>query len=109
MQIHLNKKGPDGKPLIPVTSHVHLAHKPGVELLRRSYSYSDGINETTGQFDSGLLFISFQKDPKQFITIQNSLGNEDKMNEYITHIGSGLFACFGGIKEGEYIGQKLFD
>ena len=107
--IDLNKKGPDGKPLIPVTSHVHLAHKPGVKLLRRSYSYSDGINETTGQFDSGLLFISFQKDPKQFITIQNSLGNEDKMNEYITHIGSGLFACFGGIKEGEYIGQKLFD
>lgn len=107
--IDLNKKGPDGKPLIPVTSHVHLAHKPGVELLRRSYSYSDGINETTGQFDSGLLFISFQKDPKQFITIQNSLGNEDKMNEYITHIGSGLFACFGGIKEGEYIGKKLFD
>ena len=32
-----------------------------------------------------------------------------KMNEYITHIGSGLFACFGGVKEGEYIGQKLFE
>ena len=31
------------------------------------------------------------------------------MNEYITHNGSGLFACFGGIKEGEYIGKKLFD
>ena len=101
--------GPDGKLYIPEDSHVHLAHKTGVELLRRSYSYADGINDTTGQFESGLLFISFQKNPQQFITVQNSLGNEDKMNEYITHIGSGLFACFGGVKEGEYIGQKLFE
>lgn len=107
--VDLEKKGPDGKLYIPEDSHVHLAHKTGVELLRRSYSYADGINDTTGQFESGLLFIAFQKDPQQFITIQNSLGNEDKMNEYITHIGSGLFACFGGVKEGEYIGQKLFE
>ena len=89
--VDLEKKGPDGKPYIPTDSHVHLAHKTGVELLRRSYSYADGINDTTGQFESGLLFIAFQKNPQQFITIQNSLGNEDKMNEYITHIGSGLF------------------
>ena len=107
--VDLEKKGPDGKLYIPEDSHVHLAHKTGVELLRRSYSYADGINDTTGQFESGLLFISFQKNPQQFITVQNSLGNEDKMNEYITHIGSGLFACFGGVKEGEYIGQKLFE
>lgn len=107
--IDLEKKDANGNPMIPVDSHVHLAHKTGVEMLRRSYSYADGINEKTGQFESGLLFISFQKDPQQFITIQNSLGNTDKMNEYITHVGSGLFACFGGIKEGEYIGQKLFE
>lgn len=107
--VDLEKRDANGKLYIPEDSHVHLAHKTGVEILRRSYSYADGINETTGQFESGLLFISFQKDPQQFITIQNSLGNVDKMNEYITHIGSGIFACFGGVKEGEYIGQKLFD
>lgn len=107
--LDLEKRDADGNLMIPEDSHVHLAHKTGLELLRRSYSYSDGINEVTGQFDSGLLFISFQKDPQQFITIQNSLGNKDKMNEYITHIGSGLFACFGGVREGEYIGQALFE
>lgn len=107
--VDLEKKDSDGKPLIPVDSHVRLAKQPGVEIYRRSYSYSDGIDETTGQFDSGLLFLAFQKDPNAFITIQNSLGTEDKMNEYITHVGSGLFACFGGVKEGEYIGQKLFE
>jgi deferrochelatase/peroxidase EfeB len=31
------------------------------------------------------------------------------MNEYTTHIGSGLFACFGGIPQGGYIGQALFE
>ena len=31
------------------------------------------------------------------------------MNEYTTHVGSGLFACFGGIQQGQYIGQALFE
>ncbi|HDL4146941.1 TPA: Dyp-type peroxidase, partial [Mannheimia haemolytica] len=48
--------------------------------------------------------------PEQFIKIQNALGNVDKMNEYITHIGSGLFACFAGVKdENDYLGKALFD
>ena len=107
--LDLDRKDDKGEFIIPKDSHVRLANETGLKLLRRSYSYSDGINEKTGQFDSGLLFISFQKDPEQFIKIQHNLGTEDKMNEYITHIGSGFFACFGGIKEGEYIGQKLFE
>lgn len=107
--VDLLKKDENGEPVMPIDSHVYLAKKAQAELYRRSYSYADGVNHKTGQFDSGLLFISFQKDPEQFIKVQNSLGAEDKMNEYITHIGSGLFACFGGIKEGEYIGKALLE
>lgn len=98
-----------GKSLIPEDSHSTLANKTGQRILRRAYSYSDGINPKTGQFESGLLFICFQRSPEQFIAIQKALGNVDRMNEYITHIGSGLFACFGGVKEGEYLGQALFE
>lgn len=105
--LDLDKLNHHGKPMIPDDSHSALAHKTGKQMLRRAYSYSDGINSRTGQFDSGLLFICYQKDPEQFITIQNALGNVDRLNEYITHIGSGLFACFGGVKEGEFIGQAL--
>lgn len=105
--LDLDKLNHHGKPMIPTDSHSALAHKTGKQMLRRAYSYSDGINPRTGQFDSGLLFICYQKDPEQFITIQNTLGNVDRLNEYITHIGSGLFACFGGVKEGEFIGQAL--
>ena len=105
--LDLDKLNHHGKPMIPTDSHSALAHKTGKQMLRRAYSYSDGINPRTGQFDSGLLFICYQKDPEQFITIQNALGNVDRLNEYITHIGSSLFACFGGVKEGEFIGQAL--
>lgn len=99
----------NGEPVIPVTSHVYLAKQVKDRLLRRSFSYSDGINPNTGAFDAGLLFISFQKHPKQFINIQNSFGRIDKMNEYITHRGSALFACFPGVEKGSYLGAKLFE
>ena len=105
----VHAKDAQGKAVIPEISHMGLAKRTGVEMLRRSYSYSSGINPATGQFDSGLLFISFQKSPEQFIIIQNALGRLDKLNEYTTHIGSGLFACFGGIPQGGYIGQALFE
>jgi len=107
--LDLKKMDEKGKPIFPNTSHVKLAHQTGLNILRRSYSYASGIDDHA-QFDAGLLFISFQNDPKTFITIQNSLGNTDKMNEYVTHIGSGLFACFPGIvDEQDYLGRSLFD
>ena len=95
--------------LLPVDSHVRLAKEVNKPIYRRSYSYSDGIVERTGQFDTGLLFLSFQKNPDSFVKVQTNLGAQDKMNEYVTHIGSGLFACFAGVKKGEYLGQKLFE
>ena len=94
---------------LPVDSHVRLAKEVNLPILRRSYSYSDGIDERTGQFDSGLIFIAYQKDPDRFVKIQTNLGAVDKMNEYITHIGSGLFACFAGVEKGGYLGQALFE
>lgn len=98
-----------GKRIMPEDSHVFLAKKAGIQILRRSFSFASGVDSRTGQFDAGLLFISFQKDPMQFIKIQNTLGNRDRMNEYITHIGSGLFACFGGVsqRKEDYIGRAL--
>lgn len=108
--VDLAKKDEKGKPLISDVAHINLAKQANTHILRRSFSYASGIDPTTGQFDAGLLFISFQKDPDQFIKIQNKLGNIDKMNEYITHIGSGLFACFAGVKdENDYLGKALFD
>lgn len=108
-EFDVNQKNDKGELVIDHASHMGLAKRTGMQMLRRSYSYSSGIDPKTGQFDAGLLFISFQKNPDQFSVIQNAFGNTDKMTEYTTHIGSGLFACFGGIAQGEYLGQRLFE
>ena len=93
---------------LPADSHVFLSKSADTKILRRSYSYASGVEPKTNQFDAGLLFISFQKTPEQFIKIQNALGNVDRMNEYITHIGSGLFICFGGVSgDGDYLGRSI--
>uniref|UniRef100_UPI00403FA66B iron uptake transporter deferrochelatase/peroxidase subunit n=1 Tax=Paenibacillus sp. FSL K6-1096 TaxID=2921460 RepID=UPI00403FA66B len=99
-----------GKPVIPPDSHSALAHGDGsVQMLRRSYSYSSGMDLKTGQLDAGLVFISFQKDLKQFVTIQQRLAANDRLNEYMVHTGSAVFACFPGVREGGTIGEQLLE
>ncbi|MFF0831130.1 iron uptake transporter deferrochelatase/peroxidase subunit [Brevibacillus sp. NPDC003359] len=109
-ELELDRKDAKGKPVVPVDSHVALAHMEGkVKILRRGYSYSSGMDLKTGQLDAGLLFICFNRDPrKQFIPMQQKLASVDLLNEYITHVGSGLYACLPGASEGGYIGDTLF-
>lgn len=109
-ELELDRKDSAGRPVIPATSHVALAHMEGkVKILRRGYSYSSGMDVKTGQLDAGLLFICFNRDPrKQFIPMQQKLATVDQLNEYITHVGSGLYACLPGASEGGYIGDTLF-
>ena len=107
--VDLELKDDMGNLVIPEDCHVRLAKEVGEEIYRRAFSYANGIDPRTGQFDAGLLFISFQKDPQQFIKVQKNLGTKDKLNEYITHVGSGLFAILPGVEEGGYLGQSLFE
>jgi deferrochelatase/peroxidase EfeB len=59
--------------------------------------------------DAGLFFLAYQRDPRrQFVTIQRSLASNDALNEYLQHVGSGLFACPPGVRAGQYWGQALF-
>lgn len=104
------EKGTDGSPLIDPKSHVGLAareNNDGIMIRRRSYNYTDGL-DANGQLNAGLLFISYQKDPQDFIRLQNRLGANDLLNEYIRHIGSAIFAVPPAPAEGHYIGQSLF-
>lgn len=103
--------GPDGRGL-DQDSHVRLAHPDfnnGAQILRRGYNYVEG-NDDLGRLNAGLFFICFQKDPEsQFVAIQKQLGRHDALNEYIKHIGSGIFAVPAGMRPGEYVGQALFE
>jgi deferrochelatase/peroxidase EfeB len=106
-------KGPDGQPVIDDNAHIRLAafeNNNGLRILRRGYSFTDGIDPRTGDLEAGLFFISFQRDPAQFVTLQRKLGASDKLNEYIQHVGSGLFACPTGVPDASgYWGKELFE
>jgi deferrochelatase/peroxidase EfeB len=102
-----------GAPVIDLNAHIRLAApatNSGQKLLRRGYSYTDGIDAQTGLLDAGLFFIAFQKDPRrQFVPIQRRLGAHDLLNEYIRHTGSALFAVPPGLSAaGDYYGKALF-
>ncbi|GGB42208.1 hypothetical protein GCM10011492_36470 [Flexivirga endophytica] len=103
-------KGKDGEAIIAPTSHIALAaheNNGGIKILRRGYNYTDGINEF-GQLDAGLLFVCYQNDPAHFVQLQRKLGAADLLNEYVKHVGSGLFAIPPSPKTGHYIGEQLF-
>lgn len=96
-----------GQPAMDVAAHVRLAHPTvtGTRILRRPFNYVDGVT-SVGQLDAGLAFLSFQRDPAQFVTIQRSL-RTDLLNEYIRHVGSAVFAILPGVAEGESLGDRL--
>lgn len=103
-------KNSDGDPVIDPRAHIALAaheNNDGIMIRRRSYNYTDGL-DATGQLNAGLLFIAYMNDPAHFVTLQNRLGAHDLLNEYIRHIGSGLFAVPPSPEVGHYVGQALF-
>jgi deferrochelatase/peroxidase EfeB len=112
----------DGNYIIAENAHVRLATaatNEGAQILRRPYSYNDGVNFTAErwppwrqgiEYDAGLFFICYQRDPRTgFIKIFDNMAKLDMLNQFVTHVGGGLFACPGGVAPGEYIGQRLFD
>jgi deferrochelatase/peroxidase EfeB len=112
----------DGNQVIPENAHVRLSNQAtnkGAQILRRSYSYNDGTDfyierwppwRQETEYDAGLIFIAHQSDPRTgFIPINEKLAKFDMMNQFTTHVGSGVFACPPGAKPGSFIGAGLFE
>ena len=103
-----------GAPLRPKPhdAHVTLASAEangGHRLLRRSYSFSDGVEAGSGHADAGLLFLAFQRDPhEQFVPLQRRLATEDALSKHLLHTAGALFACPPGARRGGYVGERLF-
>lgn len=99
--------GRGGAPLIPVDSHVRLAHPSsngGARMLRRGYNYTDG-SDGLGRLDAGLFFLAYVRDPRtQYVPMQTSLARDDAMSEYLRHTGSGLWAVPRGVPDGARLG-----
>src|SRR5680860_997718 len=105
--------GGDDEPMIPMASHVRLAHpkqNDGVRMMRRGYNFTDG-SDGLGRLDAGLFFIAYVRDPAtQYVPMQNRLAREDLLSvEYLEHTGSAIFAVPPGVAQGDtHVGQRLF-
>ena len=113
----------DGNLVIDENAHVRLASaasNDGAQILRRSYSYNDGLNFVAErwppwhqglEYDAGLFFVCYQRDPRQgFVRIFDRMSRFDLLNQYATHVGGGLFAIPPGTGGPDrYIGQALFE
>ncbi len=110
-RVPLDALGAGGLPVIPDSAHIRVASPSanrGKAILRRGYSFVDGVDPASGELDAGLFFISFQKDPRsQFIPIQRRLAGHDALSQYLLHTGSGIFACPSGTSPARPWGHGL--
>jgi len=120
--LDLDATDKDGNLVISENAHVRLAaaaSNDGAQFLRRPYSYNDGVNFTAErwppwrqglEYDAGLFFLAYQRDPRAgFIKIYDRMSKLDMMNQFVTHVGSGLFACPHGVMQGSFVGARLFE
>lgn len=114
-----------GLPVIDPMSHAARAKapagKPEQVIKRRPYQYSlppdpqvaaamtRPDDEAPIISNVGLVFICFQKDPlKQFDPIQKRLAEGDRLNQWITHIGSAVYFVPPGVSEDGAEGDKYW-
>jgi dye decolorizing peroxidase len=102
----------DGSLAIAGDAHIRVAapaSNSGASMLRRAFSYHDGIGND-GAPDAGLLFVAWQADPMRgFVPVQRKLDGADGLSRFLRHEASGLFAVPGGAGPGEYVGQRLLE
>ena len=119
--LNLTAADADGNFTIPENSHARLAAPElhdGAQILRRAYSYDNGLATIAERWppwrqglmmDAGLMFLAWQRDPRTgFVRIFENMAKFDMMNQFVTHVGSGLFACPPGARPGGFVGETLF-
>ena len=90
-------------------AHLRLARGdgPAPQILRRPYNYDESPG-ADGDSDLGQIFCSYQASiEKQFIPMQHRLAAGDLLNQWITPIGSAVFAIPPGCELGGFIGEGL--
>jgi deferrochelatase/peroxidase EfeB len=67
-----------------------------------------GFGRTGNSLSQSIPRNCYQRDPRrQFIPIQRQLAALDSLNQFISHIGSAIFACPPGGAPGAYVGEGL--
>jgi dye decolorizing peroxidase len=98
-----------GFPVIDPASHVRRARSddPRHRFHRRSYNYT--TTAADGREEAGLVFIAYAADlEEQFVPIQRRLAEQDRLNEWVTTIGSAVYLVPPGVRSSSgYVGEGL--
>jgi deferrochelatase/peroxidase EfeB len=80
-------------------------------ILRRGYNFDEGLDAGFTESVAGPFFLGYQRDPRaQFVPIQTRLAADDRLNEYIQHVSSAVWAVLPGVEHRDgYLGQTLFE
>jgi len=110
--LDLDARDARGGLVIPLDAHVRLAASQenwGQMMLRRSYSYDNGVIEGGGVLDAGLLFMAYQQDPRiGCVPVIEKLARRDALNPFIKHTASAVVAIPPGAREpGEWVGESV--
>jgi deferrochelatase/peroxidase EfeB len=119
--LDLEARDHQGNLVIPETAHVRLAapqSNNGAVIVRRAFSYNNGTTPFVErwppwrqalEYDAGLLFLGYQKDPRSaFVPINSKLAETDALNQFTTHTASAVFAVPPGVNgANDWIGRSL--
>ena len=119
--LDLDQRDAQGALVIAADAHVRLAAPAtngGAVIVRRGFSYN---NVTTPfverwppwrqalEYDAGLLFLGYQKDPRTaFVPVFSRMAEADALNQFTTHTAGAVFAIPPGARgPGDWIGRTL--
>jgi len=95
---------------VPPDPHARVASaqaNSGASILRRGYSYDNGL-DPAGERDAGLLLLLFGRDPRrQFTPLRRRLDEYDALARYTRAVGSAIFAIPPGTTPGCCLAHDL--
>lgn len=96
--------------IVPADAHARVAApqaNAGVTILRRGYSYDNGL-DAHGDRDAGLLLLLYQRDPRrQFVPLQRRLAECDALTPFTRPVASAIFAVPPGARAGQTLAHEL--
>lgn len=101
-----------GFPVIDPASHIARARSadPSERFLRRGYNYTEPDPTRPSGEDSGLVFLAYAADvTRQFVPVQQRLDQLDRLNDWVSAIGSAVYAVPPAAVAGGYVGQTLLE
>ncbi|ANH40109.1 putative deferrochelatase/peroxidase EfeN precursor [Nocardioides dokdonensis FR1436] len=101
-----------GRLVVPRDAHSRRAHPSlngGRRMFRKGVNYTREVETRDGvRVESGLVFLAYQADLlDQFVPVQRSLDEADRLNEWTTTVGSAAFAVLPGFEQGSWLGEQL--